>query len=759
MPSASIPMIQPRTWKPATNSISNPPLINTMAIFTLPNAKPYAFEFPLTTTALIIIDIQRDFVDPKGFGSIQCGNDEIFSKARSIVPAVKRVLDFFRSIGGHVIHTREGHQPDLADLPAAKRLRQISAPYGHHTMGIGDRGPMGRLLVRGEYGHDIIDELTPWPGETVIDKPGKGSFWGTNIHRVLLARGITHLLFTGVTTECCVTTTLRECADRGFQCAVLEDCTQGFDAQQVATSLDIISGQDGLFGFVAASSDLFSAVETQALTPPITPPLLAEDEMHVDGLPPIDELIARYKKGIQTPIDTVNFVFDRIEKYKSIDPAVWIHLEPRERVLQETEELMAVFAGKPIPPLYGIPFSVKDTIDVGGITTTAACPEYAYTPSSHARAVQHLLEAGGIFIGKVNLDQLATGLSGCRSPYGIPHSVFSNTHISGGSSSGSSVSVGAKLVSFGLATDTAGSGRVPAAFNGIIGFKPTKGTVSANGLVPACRSLDTITVVANSTPDARKVWQIIAQHDPEDPYAKPPHTLPTWHVDFRGPRVGGFTFAIPPASLIKICCPQYQALFSQAVELIQSSGGRLVEIDYTPFSIAGDLLYEGALLHERIHCLGLGFLQSNLPNLHPVIRDLFFKALKNPPSAYDVFRDQEIQQRSTREAQQVFDTLKGGVDVLIVPTTTQHPTIKQMEEDPLRLNSELGTFTHFGNVVDLCGVNVPAGMYDANVGEDDEEGRVRLPFGITLLGGSGYDAKVLGIAEVLEKLFKEEMKW
>lgn len=169
--------------------------------FRLPSARPYAYEFPVATTALIIIDIQRDFVDPGGFGSVQCGNDAVFSKARSIVPAVQKVLDVFRSVNGHVIHTREGHQPDLADLPPSKKLRQISAPSGHHTLGIGDKGPMGRLLVRGEYGHDIIDELTPLPGEAVIDKPGKGSFWGTGLHRELLARSITHLLFAGVTTE------------------------------------------------------------------------------------------------------------------------------------------------------------------------------------------------------------------------------------------------------------------------------------------------------------------------------------------------------------------------------------------------------------------------------------------------------------------------------------------------------------------------------------------------------------------------------
>lgn len=167
----------------------------------LPSARPYAFRFPLATTALIIIDVQRDFVDPGGFGSIQCGDDAVFSKARAIVPAIVSLLELFRSADAHVIHTREGHQPDLADLPAAKKLRQINAPEGHHSMGIGDKGPMGRLLVRGEYGHDVIDELTPWPGELVVDKPGKGSFFGTQFHRELLARGITHLLFTGVTTE------------------------------------------------------------------------------------------------------------------------------------------------------------------------------------------------------------------------------------------------------------------------------------------------------------------------------------------------------------------------------------------------------------------------------------------------------------------------------------------------------------------------------------------------------------------------------
>lgn len=169
--------------------------------WSLPNARPYAFKFPPSRTALIIIDMQRDFVDPEGFGSIQCGNPAIFAAVRDIVPTVQKTLEVSRSLGLHVIHTREGHRPDLADLPYSKKVRQISAPHGHHTMGIGDRGPMGRLLVRGEWGHDIIDELRPLPGEPVIDKPGKGSYYATGLHRILLARGITHLIFAGVTTE------------------------------------------------------------------------------------------------------------------------------------------------------------------------------------------------------------------------------------------------------------------------------------------------------------------------------------------------------------------------------------------------------------------------------------------------------------------------------------------------------------------------------------------------------------------------------
>lgn len=545
-----------------------------------------------------------------------------------------------------------------------------------------------------------------------------------------------------------MTTTLRECNDRGYQCCILSDCTAGFDAQQVTTSLDIVCGQDGLFGFVGTSSDLFEAVNkpsATSLTPPSTPPILSDDR-----LPPLEELLARYRKGLNTSVDVINLVFDRIEKDKAEHGAVWIHLESRQKCLDAAAALASKFAGKPLPPLYGIPFSVKDNLDVAGIPTTAGCAAYAYIPSSNAIAVQHVLDAGALFIGKVNLDQLATGLSGNRSPYGVPHSVYSKAHISGGSSSGSAVSVAAGQVSFSLATDTAGSGRVPAACNGIVGFKPTKGTVSGRGLVPACRTLDSISLMSNSIAEARKVWRIIAKYDPEDPFSKPPQSLSTWSIDYRGPRVGGFTIAVPPASSLSACTQQMADMFAEAVQVARSCGGSLAQqpVDYSIFEKAADLLYDASLLHERMTSIGLEFLQGNLDALHPVTKELFSRALESPPSAYDVFKDQALQTQLTRKVQQMFDPLAGGVDVLIVPTMPHHPTIEAMLADPLKLNSQMGVFTHYVNVVDMCGVSIPVRTYETAEG-------VTLPFGITVLGGSGFDAKVLGIAAVIEETLKQ----
>ncbi|KAG9857879.1 glutamyl-tRNA amidotransferase subunit A, partial [Aureobasidium melanogenum] len=698
----------------------------------LPSARPYAFKFRPESTALVIIDMQRDFLDAGGYGAIQCGDKDIFEGVRRIVPQTRAVLDASRKMNIHVVHTREGHKPDLSDLSASKRLRQKSAPSGHHVIGIGYEGPMGRLLVQGEYGHDIIDELKPFPGETIIDKPGKGSFWNTTLHRKLLARGITHLLITGVTTECCVNATFREASDRGFECCVLTDCTSGFESSFVDSTLEMLCSYDGLFGYVCSSKDLITHSQDANLTPPGTPP------GYLGGLT-LSSLQQQYRDAEITVTDVVKDVSRRISEYQSKDPAVWTFVQSDEELLQAALVLEERYSHQPLPPLYGIPFAVKDNIDVQGVATTSACEFASYIPTRSAKVVDALVEAGALFVGKTNLDQLAAGLSGCRSPFGYPRSVFDRRRISGGSSSGSAVAVAAGLVTFALGTDTAGSGRVPAAFNGITGFKPTKGTLSAAGLVPACKSLDTISILASTVDEARAVW-LVADEGPDmtDPFAKTQQSLPLWHIDFRGPREGGFVFGVPPVSALATCTPTYREQFDLAVKRMEQSGGIRREIDWTPFEGGSRLLYDGALMNERVQCAGPEFLAEKKQELHSTTRALFEAAMARDTKPWDVYRDQHAQVIFSRQAALIFET----IDVLLLPTTTCHPTVADMEQDPIALNAKLGEFTHFANVLDLCGIAVHASTYE-------EDGQ-RLPFGVSIIGASGMDGKVFDIAKVFE---------
>lgn len=406
-------------------------------------AKPYAFTFPLKHTALLVIDMQRDFILAGGFGEIQGAN--LGAVQASIAPT-KLLLEACRNAGLQIFHTREGQVPTLADCPSSKLIRQAAAPDNtQHTKVIGDKGEMGRLLVRGEYGHDIVDELQPLASEVVIDKPGKGAFWNTSLLHQLKARGITHLLVSGVTTECCFATTIREANDRGFECCGITDSTAGYNAAFKTASLDMIHWSQGLFGFVADLQPVLDALSpwkresNGETTPPQTPPMW-------DGKIGISDLQRSYKSGL-SPIEFASTLYDTIEKYDRIDPAVWIKRETRDSVLESARRLLERYPDKnSLPPLFGVPFTVKDSIDVQGIETTTACPPLAYVATVSAEVFQKVISQGALYLGKVNLDQLATGLSGCRSPYGVTHSVFSDKHISGGSSSGSCVSVGAGLV-------------------------------------------------------------------------------------------------------------------------------------------------------------------------------------------------------------------------------------------------------------------------------------------------------------------------
>lgn len=508
----------------------------------------------------------------------------------------------------------------------------------------------------------------------------------------------------------------------------------------------------GLFGFVGPLSGFVDALTPYQIpisaptagssTPPQTPPVW-------DGDLTIPALTSAYRAGL-SPVTVIESLYKRINEYQKIDPAVWIYLEKEETVLTAVQALLAKFSDrKKLPPLFGIPFSIKDSIDIKGIATTTACPPLAFIPEQSALVYEKCIDAGALFIGKTNLDQLATGLSGCRSPYGITKSVFNPNFISGGSSSGNAVSVGAKLVSFSLATDTAGSGRVPAAFNGIIGFKPTRGTLSAQGVTPACLSLDCVALMASTVSDVRSVWQVCEGFDPNYAYAK--STPPTLHhVNSLGPAATAFSFGVPPASALEVCSPIYKAQFSAALATLKSIGGIEVPLDWTPFEKAGQLLYNGTFVSERLASLPDGWLDTNRDHLHPVILEIFENVTKRNSTAVEAYRDLQAKAIYTAQAESIFqNSSKVGPMLLIVPTTPTHFTVADVLADPIKKNSLLGEYTHFGNVLDLTGIAVPAGTYKASEMKEGEEGV--LPFGITIIGGSRTDAAVLEVARRFEE--------
>jgi allophanate hydrolase len=371
------------------------------------------------------------------------------------------------------------------------------------------------------------------------------------------------------------------------------------------------------------------------------------------------------------------------------DDGVWIHRPPLDELLAN------VPAGKSLP-LYGLPFAVKDNIDVAGWPTTAACPEFSYTAKEDAVVVARLRELGAIPIGKTNLDQFATGLVGTRSTYGIPRSVFHGDYISGGSSSGSAVAVAAGLASFALGTDTAGSGRVPAAFNALVGLKPTRGVVSTRGVVPACRSLDCVSVFGANVMDAYEILSRIRQFDPEDSFARKEFT-PILAPAI--PRIG-----ILRANQLTFCGDaEMQRLYEEAQTRCGKLGWEIVEIDFAPFQDAAALLYSGPWVAERFAAVG-EFLQRNQSAGHPVVRGIIENAVKF--SAVDTFRGTYELARLRRLADQGWERM----DALLLPTT---PTIFRVEDvlaDPVQLNTALGTYTNFVNLLDLAALAVPAGF-------------------------------------------------
>ncbi|KAJ9303219.1 hypothetical protein DTO271G3_593 [Paecilomyces variotii] len=689
-------------------------------------AQPYAFQFDPAKTALLIIDMQRDFLLKDGFGYIQAGDAGVDKVQATISPTLS-VLSAFRECGMHVIHTREGHRPDLRDLPTPKLLRQARAPSTRHSMVIGDVGPMGRLLTRGEYGHDIIDELRPVAGEYVVDKPGKGGFFSTTLHQHLVDRGITHLIVAGVTVECCVTTTVREANDRGFEACILSDCTDGFVPTFRSASLDMIHFSEGLFGFVSSSKPLLLALS----------PLSARHRSKVPqwtGSMDMEVLKQAYAAGL-SPVTVVQEVLRRIESDNAEHPSIWISLAPREELLQRAQQLEE--ERNLHLPLFGIPFAVKDNIDVAGIPTTAACPLFKYVPYMSADVVKRLESAGALLIGKTNLDQFATGLVGTRSPYGACHCVFDHTRISGGSSSGSAVAVSLGQVSFSLGTDTAGSGRIPAAFNNVVGLKPTKGTVSTRGVVPACRTLDCVSYFAKTLADARKIWLVSKGFDSQDPYARSSPPLAALTNRSLLHKEGTYTFSVPPHDLLNdILSSSYIKQFEKTHSLLRSlPHAEEVTFDWESYLAASDLVYKGAFVAERTAALA-EFLKNaeKKSSLLPITAKILESG--SSISASKAFTDLYEAQRLSRLVEAEFEKC----DILILPTARNHPTIKEVHEDPFELNLKLGVFASAVNVLDLAAVAIPAGFVDG------------LPFGISIVGPAFREGFILEVAGRIQAL-------
>lgn len=437
----------------------------------------------------------------------------------------------------------------------------------------------------------------------------------------------------------------------------------------------------------------------------------------------ISQLLDAYRSGRCTPARVLERVLARIAAVP--ERPVWIHRLPADEVLARARSLESRSASL---PLYGIPFAIKDNIDLSGVPTTAGCPAYAYTPSRSAPVVSRLIEAGAIPVGKTNLDQFATGLVGTRSPYGACQNSFDPAYVSGGSSSGSAVAVATGLVSFALGTDTAGSGRVPAAFNNLIGLKPSCGSLSTVGVVPACRSIDCVSVFALTAEDAQAVFLQAAAFDPDDPFSRP--LDPLEHLrQVVALREGRIRFGVPRAHQLEFFGDtEYARLFAQVPERIASLGGELVEIDCEPFLAAAKLLYEGPWVAERYCAVG-DFVDRHPQAVHPVTREIIAAARSS--SAADVFRAQHRLMELRRATQAVWS----AIDVLVTPTTGTIYRIEAVEADPLRLNAHLGCYTNFVNLLDLAAVAVPSGMRPDG-----------LPFGVTLVGRRGSDLELLGLA-------------
>eukprot|EP01088_Endostelium_zonatum_P016310 TRINITY_DN4362_c0_g1_i1.p1 TRINITY_DN4362_c0_g1~~TRINITY_DN4362_c0_g1_i1.p1 ORF type:complete len:655 (+),score=172.06 TRINITY_DN4362_c0_g1_i1:76-2040(+) len=468
----------------------------------------------------------------------------------------------------------------------------------------------------------------------------------------------------------------------------------------------------------------------------------------------ISSLHERYANGQLTVSSLVKDVQKRIQENGQDN--VWIEHVRQEDLNDRVAQLQSFVDQEPGGmnavlhryPLFGVPFGVKDNIDVASYPSTSACPDYKYHANESSPAVDKCIAAGAIFMGKQNLDQFATGLVGVRSPYGIPRNAINADYIPGGSSSGSAVSVSAGLVSFALATDTAGSGRVPGSMNNVVGLKPTRGMISNTGMIPACRSLDCMAIYALTADDAFSVYSISKGYDERDEYSRrePPAFLQTgghyYHnfghileerslTDFKTIR-----FGVPDAKNLKFFgnTEGMEQVYREAVNKIAGIEGNIKprEINFEPWSRVASVLYDGPWISERLSAIDQ-FYASHPNSLYPTTKAIMERG--KDFSAVDTFKSMRKLEGLRRETEKCWD----DIDVLIVPTASTVPTVKEVLADPIRINTNLGYYTNFTNLLDLCGIQVPAGFLPNG-----------MPLGITLIAPAFNDSLLYRIAQIFQ---------
>ena len=432
----------------------------------------------------------------------------------------------------------------------------------------------------------------------------------------------------------------------------------------------------------------------------------------------IPSLHNAYSAGL-TAVEMIETVLSRVAAVD--DPGIFIHFATRSDLVAQAAAL-GPFDPKE-KPLWGIPFAVKDNIDVAGMPTTAACVAYAYEPKDDATVVALLKAAGALVIGKTNLDQFAAGLVGVRTPYSIPRNAIDPALVPGGSSSGSAVAVSAGIVSFALGTDTAGSGRIPAGLNNIVGLKPTIGALSTRGVVPACRTLDCVSVFALTVEDAYAVFLAAARPDPTDAYSKPVRAFPL------GRRAPVLSVGVPAKAERKFFGDTaMEAGFDKALAMLEALGCRLVDIPFEDFYATAELLYGGAWIAERYAAIER-FMDAHEEAMHPVTREIIACARKL--SAVDAFKSlYALQAYKARLAPTI-----GPLDMICVPTAPTHYTVAEVLADPIDTNARLGTYTNFVNLLDQCAIAVPCG--------NRVDGH---PMSVTLLGRAGRDCSISELA-------------